>query len=152
MKYRGSGPPLCTHRLNWTTKTSWGWWDDTALQTHDSKFEPWWSEAKYATSRSLRLPTILNLYEWAGRKHFCSLKLAWRACCPAGIPKESTCNWGGKLVDNTGVFHMDFFMCIIDVDLHVDIKWHLSLIFFSLVIHVAFLMWIIGVHFQVYST
>ena len=41
---------------------------------------------------------------------------------------ESTCNWGGKLVDtdstkNPGVFHVDFFMCIIGVHLHVDIEW-----------------------------
>ena len=26
----------------------------------DSKFEPWWSEAEHATSRSQRLPTILT--------------------------------------------------------------------------------------------
>ena len=66
------------HRLNWAMRTSWGWWDewdDTALQTQDSKFEAWRSEADNAISRSQRLPTILNLYEWAGKKHFVSLKL-----------------------------------------------------------------------------
>ena len=50
----GSRPPLCTHRLNWSRTTSWVWcdeWDDTALQTQDSKFEPWRSEAKYANSQ-----------------------------------------------------------------------------------------------------
>ena len=31
---------LCTYRLNWARRTSWGWWDDTVLQTQDSKFEP----------------------------------------------------------------------------------------------------------------
>ena len=39
---------LCAHRLNWARRTSWGWWDDwddTVLQTQDSKFEPWRSEA-----------------------------------------------------------------------------------------------------------
>ena len=46
MKWNESGfrPPLCTYRLNWARRTSWGWWndwDDTVLQTHDSKFEPW---------------------------------------------------------------------------------------------------------------
>ena len=69
----GFRPPLCTCRLNWTRRTSWGWrdeWDDTAIQTQDSKFEPCRSEAVYATSRSRRLPTILNLYEWAGKKQF----------------------------------------------------------------------------------
>ena len=42
-----SRPLLCTYRLNWAVRTSWGWWDewdDTALQTQDSKFKPWRSE------------------------------------------------------------------------------------------------------------
>ena len=63
---------------NWGRRTFWGWWDewgDTALQTHDSKFKPWASDTEYATSWSRRLFTILNLYEWAGKKHFVSLKL-----------------------------------------------------------------------------
>ena len=56
MKWNESGfrPPLCTYRLNWARRTSWGWWDDwddTVLQTQDSKFEPWRSEAEHATSR-----------------------------------------------------------------------------------------------------
>ena len=49
--------------LNWARRTSWGWWDDwddTVLQTQDSKFEPWRSEAEHATSRSQRLPTSLS--------------------------------------------------------------------------------------------
>ena len=53
-KWNESGfrPPLCTYRLNWARRTSWGWWDDwddTVLQTQDSKFEPWRSEAEHAT-------------------------------------------------------------------------------------------------------
>ena len=51
----GVRPPLCTYRLNWAMRTSWGWWDDwddTVLQTQDSKFEPWRSEVENATSRS----------------------------------------------------------------------------------------------------
>ena len=56
-KWNESGfrPPLCTYRLNWARRTSWGWWDDwddTVLQTQDSIFEPWRSEAEHATSRS----------------------------------------------------------------------------------------------------
>ena len=40
-KWNESGfrPPLCTYRLNWARRTSWGWWDDwddTVLQTQDS--------------------------------------------------------------------------------------------------------------------
>ena len=46
LKWNESGfrPSLCTYRLNWARRTSWGWWDDwddTVLQTQDSKFEPW---------------------------------------------------------------------------------------------------------------
>ena len=74
----GIRPPLCTYRLNWARRTSWGWWDewdDTALQTQNSKFEPWRSEVEHATSRSRKFPIILNLYEWAGKNHFLCLKL-----------------------------------------------------------------------------
>ena len=88
----GFRPPLCTYRLNWARRTSWGWWDDwddTVLQTQDSKFEPWRSEAEHATSRSRRLPTILTFTRGWGRNKFVSFKpprpgtkprtLAWKA-------------------------------------------------------------------------
>ena len=65
----GFRPPLCTYRLNWARRTSWGWWDDTVLQTQDSKFEPWRSEAEHATSRSRRLPTILTFTRGWGRNN-----------------------------------------------------------------------------------
>ena len=93
-KWNESGfrPPLCTYRLNWARRTSWGWWDDwddTVLQTQDSKFEPWRSEAEHATSRSRRLPTILTFTHGWGRNIFVSFKpprpgteprtLAWKA-------------------------------------------------------------------------
>ena len=80
----GFRPPLCTYKLNWARRTSWGWWDewdDTALQKQYSNFKLWRSEAELATSRSRRLPTILNLYKWAGKKHFVSLKLE----CQRGV-------------------------------------------------------------------
>ena len=94
MKWNESGfsPPLCTYRLNWARRTSWGWWDDwddTVLQTQDSKLEPWRSEAEHATSRSRRLPTILTFTRGWGRNNFVSFKpprpgteprtLAWKA-------------------------------------------------------------------------
>ena len=72
----GFRPPLCTYRLNWTRRTSWGWWDDTAFQTQDSKFEPWRSEAEHATSRSRRLPTILTFTRGWGRNIFCFFQTA----------------------------------------------------------------------------
>ena len=94
MKWNESGfrPPLCTYRLNWARRTSWGWWDDwddTVLQTQDLKFEPLRSEAEHATSRSRRLPTILTFTRGLGRNIFVSFKpprlgteprtLAWKA-------------------------------------------------------------------------
>ena len=54
MKWIGLYAPLCTCRLNWARRT-------------------WRSQAELAISR--RLPTILFFYEWAGKKHFVSLKL-----------------------------------------------------------------------------
>ena len=80
-KWNESGfmPPLFTYRLNWAWRTSWGWWDDwddTVLQTQDSKFVPWRSEAEYATSRSRRLPTILPFTRGWGRNNFCCFQTA----------------------------------------------------------------------------
>ena len=74
---RALGHLLCTYRLNWARRTSWGWWDDwddTVLQTQDSKFEPWRSEAEHATFRSQRLPTILTFTRGWGRNIFVSFK------------------------------------------------------------------------------
>ena len=73
----GFRPLLCTYRLNWARRPSWGWWDDwddTVLQTQASKFEPWRSEAEHATSRSRRLPTILTFTRGWGRNIFVSFK------------------------------------------------------------------------------
>ena len=111
-KWNESGfrPPLCTYRLNWARRTSWGWWDDwddTVLQTQDSKFEPWRSEAEHATSRSRRLPTILTFTRGWGRNIFVSFKpprpgteprtLAWKAAVltttlgpPPHVPWQQT--------------------------------------------------------------
>ena len=80
MKWNESGfrPPLCTYRLNWARRTSRGWWDDwddTVLQTEDSKFE-WRSKAEHATSRSRRLPTIRIFTRGWGRNIFCFFQTA----------------------------------------------------------------------------
>ena len=117
-KWNESGfrPPLCTYRLNWARRTSWGWWDDwddTVLQTQDSKFEPWRSEAEHATSRSRRLPTILTFTRGWGRNNFVSFKpprpgteprtLAWKAAVltttlgPPPIPFTRFCPGNIKL-------------------------------------------------------
>ena len=63
-------------RLNWARRISWGWWDDTFLQTQDSKFEPWRSEAEHATSRSRRLSIILTFTRGWGRNIFCFFQTA----------------------------------------------------------------------------
>ena len=101
IKWNESGfrPPLCTYRLNWARRTSWGWWDDwddTVLQIQESKFEPWRSEAEHATSRSRRLPTILTFTRGWGRNIFVSFKpprpgteprtLAWKAAVLTTTP------------------------------------------------------------------
>ena len=101
LKWNESGfmPPLCTYRLNWARRTSWGWWDDwnvTVLQTQDSKFEPWRSEAENATYRSRRLPTILTFTLGWRRNIFVSFKpprpgteprtLAWKAAVLTTTP------------------------------------------------------------------
>ena len=118
MKWNESGfrPSLCTYRLNWASRTSWGWWDDwddTVLQTQDSKFEPWRSEAEHATSRSQRLPTILTLTRGWGRNIFVSFKpprpgteprtLAWKAAVlttTLGPPPITLLSCLGQLFSN----------------------------------------------------
>ena len=73
----GFRPPLYTYRLNWARRTSWGWWeewDDTALQTQDSKFEPWRSEVEHVTEA----PHNIESPEWAEKKH---LFETWRPGC-----------------------------------------------------------------------
>ena len=95
----GFRPHLCTYRLNWARRTSWGWWDDwddTAVQIQDSKFGPWRSEAEHATSRSRRLPTILTFTRGWGRNICVSFKpprpgteprtLAWKAAVLTTTP------------------------------------------------------------------
>ena len=48
--------------------------DGEMNETHDSKFEPWRSEAEHATSRSRTLPTILSFTRGWGRNIFVSFK------------------------------------------------------------------------------
>ena len=51
----------------------------TALQAHNSAIDHWRSEAEHATPRSQGLPTMLNLYEWAGMKRLYQWNLNARA-------------------------------------------------------------------------
>ena len=63
----GFKPPLCTCRLNWARRTSWEWWDeweDTAFQTHNSKFEPWCSGIKLQMNESPKHFTNKTCYDF----------------------------------------------------------------------------------------
>ena len=67
-------PLLCTCRLNWTRRTSWGWWDesdDTVLQTLDPRgLRP--STLPFGHGS----PPQYWVYEWMGKKHFCFFQTA----------------------------------------------------------------------------
>ena len=111
LKWNESGfrPRLCTYRLNWARRTSCGWWDDwddTVLQTQDSKFEPWRSEAEHATSRSRRLPTILTFTRGWGRNNFVSFKP------PRPGTEPRTLAWKAAVLTTT-------LMCVCDVSTYV---------------------------------
>ena len=89
----GFSPLLCTYRLNRTRRNSWGsWeeWDDTALQTQDSKFELWRSETVHATSQSWRFPTIMNPIIQFGRRMFFTIQILnqhwFNVSCSGDIP------------------------------------------------------------------
>ena len=124
VKWNESGfrPPLCTYRLNWARGTSWGWWDDwddTVLQTQDSKFEPWRSEAEHATSRSQRLPTILTFTRGWGRNIFVSFKpprpgteprtLAWKAAVLTTTLGPPPCQQRKAAIRKHGTFTQCYF-------------------------------------------
>ena len=91
-KWNESGfrPPLCTYRLNWARRTSWGWWDDwddTVLQTQDSS--PGGLRPSTLPLGHGGHPTILTFTRGWGRNNFVSFKpprpgteprtLAWKA-------------------------------------------------------------------------
>ena len=72
MKWNKSGfrPPLCTYRLNWARRTSWGWWDD--LRWHcppDTRFEiralAVWGRARYLSVTEA--PHYSDFHTWMGK-------------------------------------------------------------------------------------
>ena len=72
-KWKESGfrPPLCSYRLNWTRKTSWGWWDDWDDSPPDTGFEIWalavWGRARYLSVTEA--PHNTDFHTWMGEKH-----------------------------------------------------------------------------------
>ena len=80
-KWNESGfrPPLCTYRLNWARRTSWGWWDDwddTVLQTQEFEIRASavWGRARYLSVTEA--PHNTNFHTWMGKKHFCFFQTA----------------------------------------------------------------------------
>ena len=73
----GFRPPFCTYRLKLARTTSCGFgmneMTPPTMQTQDSKFEPWRSEAEYATSRPMRFPQYW-IFMRSGEKTFCVFK------------------------------------------------------------------------------
>ena len=67
-------PLLCTYRLNWTRRASWGWWDewDDTYCPPDTGFEIQTSEilgrARYLSVTEA--PHNTEFYDWMGKKHF----------------------------------------------------------------------------------
>ena len=82
VKWNESGfrPPLCTYRLNWARRTSWGWWDDwddTVLQTQDFReirALAVWGRARYLSVTEA--PHNTDFHKWMGKKHFCFFETA----------------------------------------------------------------------------
>ena len=108
IKWNESGfrPPLCTYRLNWTRRTSWGWWDEwnaTVLQTQDSKLEPWRSKGRARYLSVTEAPHNTEFHTWMGKKHVVSFKpprpwieprtLAWKAAVLTTTIGPPPSNW-----------------------------------------------------------
>ena len=74
IKWNESGfkPPLCTYRLNWARRTSWGWWDDrddTVLQTgFEIRALAVWGRARYLSVTEA--PHNTDFHTLMGKKHF----------------------------------------------------------------------------------
>ena len=151
-KWNESGfrPPLCTYRLNWARRTSWGWWDDwddTVLQTQDSKFEPWRSEAEHATSRSRRLPTILTFTRGWGRNIFVSFKP------PRPGTEPRTLAWKAAVLTTTqDAWHYDYVkirMCI-TMSGYGSIKPEYGILFFHNMAYIVRTWYYVTHHFKIW--
>ena len=111
MKLNKSGfrPPLCTYRLNWARRTSWGWWDaynvpcaeDVGLPT---KFRLNVGPASQPIAGSMPVnllrrwpntnPSLGLLYRPTLRKH-----VAFTQCCFNVDPQSSPLAWHWNSID-----------------------------------------------------
>ena len=106
------------------------------IQTHDSKFKPLRSEAENATSRSQRLPTILNFMNGWGRNIFVSFKpLRPEKLTPNSSVKGSHANrhprapalqliWGTGMIASSSTFCPHPGRVIRDLFRQLHAVWH----------------------------
>ena len=76
MKWNESGfrPPLCTYRLNWARRTSWGWWDEWPDTGFEIRALAVWGRARYLSVTEA--PHNTDFHTWMGKKHFCFFETA----------------------------------------------------------------------------
>ena len=76
MKWNESGfrPPLCTYRLNWARRTSWGWWDEWDDTGFEIRALAVWGRARYLSVTEA--PHNTEFHTWMGKKHFCLFQTA----------------------------------------------------------------------------
>ena len=76
----GFRPPLCTYRLNWARRASWGWlvrwmrWHcppDTGFEIRSLAV---WGRARYLSVTEA--PHNTDFHTWMGKKHFCFFQTA----------------------------------------------------------------------------
>ena len=60
--------------INWASRTSWGWWDDTAHTWCEIQTLEVWGRARYLSVTEA--PHNTAFHEWMGTKHFCFLQAA----------------------------------------------------------------------------
>ena len=71
----GFRPPLCTYRLSWARRTSWGWWDECPPDTgFEIRVLAVWGRARYLSDTEAPHNTEFNT--WMGKKHFCLFQTA----------------------------------------------------------------------------
>ena len=75
-KWNESGfrPPLCTCRLNWARRTSWGWWDDWDNTGFEIQILAGWGRARYLSVTEA--PHNTDFHTWMGRNIFCFFQTA----------------------------------------------------------------------------
>ena len=77
LKWNESGfrPPLCTYRISWARRTSWGWGDECPPDTgFEIQALAVWGRARYLWDTEA--PHNTEFTTWMGKKHFCFFQTA----------------------------------------------------------------------------